>query len=142
MIGGVCGGLGKYLGIDSTFVRLFFVLLALGNGIGVLLYFLLWFIVPLEGQTRSENLGENVRQGSQEIADRAREMGDDLREMVHKPNPKAGVIIGSALIFLGVVFLLDNLHLPYLRWLNFDVVWPMLLILGGIALLVRRARGE
>ena len=82
MIGGVCGGLGKYLGIDSTFVRLFFILLALGNGIGVLLYFLLWFIVPLEGQTRSENLGENVRQGSLEIADRAREMGDDLREMV------------------------------------------------------------
>ena len=142
MIGGVCGGLGRYLGIDSTFVRIFFVLLALGNGIGLLLYFLLWFIIPLEGQKRSENLGENVIQGSQEIADRARAMGDDLRQMVHRPNPKAGVIIGSALIFLGVIYLLDNLHIPYLRWLNFDVVWPVLLILGGLALLLRRARGE
>ena len=45
-------------------------------------------------------------------------------------------------LLLGVVYLLDNLHLPYLRWLNFDVIWPLLLILGGIALLVRRAKGE
>ena len=93
MIGGVCGGLGKYLNIDSTFVRLFFILLALGNGIGILLYFLLWFIVPLEGQTRSENLGENVRQGSQEIADRAREMGDDLRGGV-RPSKKGCLLRG------------------------------------------------
>lgn len=142
MIGGVCSGLGKYLGIDATFVRLFFILLGLGNGIGVLLYFLLWFIVPLEGQKRSENLGENVLQGSQEIAERARAMGDDLREMVYRPNPKAGIIIGAALIILGVIYLVDNLHLPYLRWLNFDVVWPVLLILGGVALLLRRLKDE
>jgi phage shock protein C len=142
IIGGVCGGVGQYLGIDVTLVRLFFVLLALGNGIGVLLYFLLWFIIPLEGQVRSENLGESVRQGSQEIADRARAMGDDLRDMVRRPNPKAGLVIGAALIILGSVYLLENLHLSFLRWLNFDVVWPVLLILGGLALLLRRTRGE
>lgn len=35
MVGGVCGGLGAYLGISSTLVRLFFVLIALpGMGIG------------------------------------------------------------------------------------------------------------
>ena len=37
MIAGVCGGLAEYLRVDSTLVRLFFVLLALGgNGIGLL----------------------------------------------------------------------------------------------------------
>jgi phage shock protein C len=34
---GVCGGLGKYLEIDSNAIRLTFVLLAAWNGLGVLL---------------------------------------------------------------------------------------------------------
>lgn len=142
MVGGVCAGLGKYLGIDFTWVRLFFVLLALGNGIGVLLYFLLWIIVPLEGQTRPTTFAENVRLGSQEIADRTRNIGEDLGTMVRKPSPQAGIFIGAALILLGCVYLLQNLHLPWLRWLDFNVIWPVLLIIGGIALLIRRAKGD
>lgn len=143
MIGGVCGGLGQYLGIDSTFVRLFFVLLAFaGNGIGVLVYMLLWIILPVEGQRRSTSFEENVRVGSEEVATRARHMGDDLRNMVQNPHPQATLIIGASLIILGVVYLIDNLHLPWLQWLNFDIVWPLLLVLGGIALILRRGRGE
>ncbi|HEX9116593.1 MAG TPA: PspC domain-containing protein, partial [Anaerolineae bacterium] len=47
MVAGVCGGLGEYLGIDSTLVRLFFVLLALpGAGVGFALYLILWVILP------------------------------------------------------------------------------------------------
>jgi phage shock protein C len=45
-IAGVCGGLGEYLDIDPTLVRLIFVLLALTGGHGVLLYIILWLIVP------------------------------------------------------------------------------------------------
>lgn len=143
MIGGVCGGLGDYLGIDSTFVRLFFVLLTLaGSGIGALIYFLLWIIVPLEGQGRSATLRDTVRSGSEEIAERTRAVGDDLRRMVRRPHPQAGLIIGSTLIILGFVYLLENVHLPWLNWFDFDVIWPVLLIIGGLALLLRRPRGE
>ena len=143
MIGGVCGGLGQYLGIDSTFVRLFFVLLAFaGNGIGVLIYLLLWIILPAEGRPRATSFEENVRMGSEEVADRARHIGDDLRNMVQDPHPQAALIIGAALIILGVVYLIDNLQLPWLQWLRFDIIWPLLLVLGGIALILRRGRGE
>lgn len=143
MIGGVCGGLGHYLRIDSTYVRLFFVLLALaGNGIGALIYFLLWIIVPLEGQSRYSTLRDNVRLGSEEIADRTRAVGEDLRNIVHRPHPQMGAIIGAALIILGSIYLLQNLRLPWLGWLNFELFWPLLLIAGGLALLLRRARGE
>jgi phage shock protein C len=143
MIAGVCGGLGKYLSIDPTFVRLFFVLLALaGNGIGLLIYFLLWIILPIEGQEEQATLQDTVRTGSEEIAERARQMGDDLRTMVRNPHPQAGMIIGGALIFLGLVYLVQNLPLPWLRWLDFDVIWPVLLIAGGIALLIRHYRGD
>ncbi|NLE59117.1 MAG: PspC domain-containing protein [Planctomycetes bacterium] len=46
---GVCGGLGAYVHLDPTLVRVLFVLLALlGAGLGVVLYIVLVFIVPLE----------------------------------------------------------------------------------------------
>jgi phage shock protein PspC (stress-responsive transcriptional regulator) len=143
MLGGVCGGLADYLRIDTTLVRLFFILLSIGaSGIGVMIYLLLWIIVPLEGHKREPTLQDTVRSGSEEIADKARMVGDDLRNIVRNPNPRAGVFIGVALIGLGIVFLLQNLELPWLNWLDFDVIWPSLLILGGIALLTRHWRGN
>ena len=48
MIAGVCVGLGRYLGIDATVVRLIFVLLALFAAGGLLLYLILWLIMPME----------------------------------------------------------------------------------------------
>ena len=45
-IGGVCGGLAEYFGIDSLLVRLAFVILILGYGTGLLAYILLWLLAP------------------------------------------------------------------------------------------------
>jgi phage shock protein C len=143
MIGGVCGGLAEYLRIDSVLVRLFFILLTFGGGgVALVVYFLLWIIVPLEGQNREATLQDTVRSGSEEIAERARLMGSDLRNIVRNPHPQAGLLIGSALVILGIFFLLQNLDLPWLYWLDLDVIWPVLVILGGIALLIRHRRGE
>ena len=50
MIGGVCAGLGEYLGVDPTVVRLVFVL-AFGGGSGVLIYIIMWLIIPLKPQS-------------------------------------------------------------------------------------------
>jgi len=142
MISGVCGGLGQYLGVDPTIVRLFFVLLVLGDEVGILVYLLLWIILPVEGDERAGSFDETVRSGSEEIVEHAREMGDDLRQMVRSPNRQVNLIVGGALLILGFVFLIDNLPLPWLNWLNYDVIWPLLLILGGVALLTRHLRGE
>jgi len=52
MIAGVCGGLGEYLDVDSTVVRLLFVLAILaGFGSAILLYLILMVIMPLKSQT-------------------------------------------------------------------------------------------
>lgn len=49
IIGGVCGGLGHYLGIDSTLVRLFFVIAVFfGFGTAALIYLILWIAMPLD----------------------------------------------------------------------------------------------
>ena len=46
MAGGVCGGLAEYSGIDSLLWRVGFVGLTLAGGAGVLLYVLLWVLMP------------------------------------------------------------------------------------------------
>lgn len=48
MIGGVCGGLGKYFDIDPTIVRLLFVLFAFAGGPGILAYLIMLIVVPEE----------------------------------------------------------------------------------------------
>ncbi len=48
MIAGVCGGLGEYLNVDPTLVRLIFVALVLFTGVapGILAYIIWWIVVP------------------------------------------------------------------------------------------------
>lgn len=48
MIAGVCAGLGNYFDIDSVIVRILFVVLALAGGPGILLYLILWIVMPEE----------------------------------------------------------------------------------------------
>ena len=47
-IAGVCGGLGDYFDVDANAVRLAFVVLALWQGVGLVLYLLMVIIVPDE----------------------------------------------------------------------------------------------
>ncbi|GAC56154.1 hypothetical protein GOHSU_04_00230 [Gordonia hirsuta DSM 44140 = NBRC 16056] len=46
MIAGICGGLAEYFGVDATWVRIAFVVSILLPGPQVLLYLLLWLIIP------------------------------------------------------------------------------------------------
>ncbi|MCH5186265.1 MAG: PspC domain-containing protein [Oscillospiraceae bacterium] len=47
-LGGVCGGLAEYFGIDSTIVRLILVLAVVLFGTGILAYIIAWIIMPDE----------------------------------------------------------------------------------------------
>lgn len=47
-IGGVCGGLGRMTGVPSWAWRILFVLTVFLNGLGLLMYILLWIFVPQE----------------------------------------------------------------------------------------------
>lgn len=47
VVAGVCAGLGEYLGIDPIIVRIVWALLTLSTiGTGLLLYIILWIIMP------------------------------------------------------------------------------------------------
>lgn len=46
-LGGVCGGIANYFGIDPTIVRLLTVLLIL-TGLSILVYIIMWIVIPEE----------------------------------------------------------------------------------------------
>jgi phage shock protein PspC (stress-responsive transcriptional regulator) len=47
-LAGVCGGLAQYLNADATLIRVLFVVLALLGGPGLVIYLLMWILVPEE----------------------------------------------------------------------------------------------
>lgn len=73
MVAGVAGGLAAYFGIDPIFIRLAFVVLTLLNGIGAVLYLVLWLIVPNEG---------SLIEGRSTVQDAIAEMQTFVQELV------------------------------------------------------------
>ncbi len=53
MVAGVCGGLGRHLGVDPVVFRVLFAVFAVFGGVGALVYGLIWLISPEDGQERS-----------------------------------------------------------------------------------------
>lgn len=130
VLGGVCGGLSQFLGIDSTIIRIFFIILAVAQGGGFFLYLVLWVLIP----------NENAAAAPGDFQSRMEGVRADFISATSKPNPRANLYVGAALVIAGVLFLLRNLDISWLRWLNFDLLWPLFLIAGGIALLYRRTK--
>ena len=46
VLGGVCGGIGEYLGIDPVIIRLLWILAIFGWGVGIFAYIIAWIIIP------------------------------------------------------------------------------------------------
>lgn len=149
MIAGVCGGLASYLHIDSTIVRLVFVLLAF-SGPALLVYPLLWLVMPRE-RAGSANL-RDVERGQVFVAtgETQRLRLDPMTGAAPEPEeipinnlgtgPAAprregrGKLLGYVLLGLGI-FLTLQLVWPGLS----SLIFPALLIAGGIYLLRRPA---
>lgn len=90
-IGGVCGGIGAYLNVDPLWLRLLFLLLFFGFGTGILLYIILWIVLP-EAKTTAEKLemrGEDINIDNIERS--IREEAENLKQRATKFGKKARV---------------------------------------------------
>ena len=138
ILGGVCGGLAEYFGFDPTLVRLVFVLLALAGGAGILLYIILWIIMPRRSHPAgTEVVGENI----EDIKKRLMELEAGVKtqvtgEKAEEWKRSGGFWVAVGLVALGVLLLLANLNI--FHWWRWAVLWPVLLVLVGILLLLRR----
>lgn len=48
MLAGVCGGLAKYLNVDSTVIRIVFAVGAFFGGLAIVTYIVCWLVIPEE----------------------------------------------------------------------------------------------
>jgi signal transduction histidine kinase len=112
VLGGVCGGISRASGIDATWVRIGFVLLAIATGVAVFVYAMAWLLIPMEGETSN-------------IYSRA-------------INDRRGIrLIAAILIPLLVAMQLitSTLHVPFVGIMG----WPTLLAAGVVVLIWRNA---
>jgi len=85
-VGGVSSGLAHYFGIDALWIRLIWILLIFGAGTGVLLYILLWILLP-EAVTTSDKLmmtgdAVNISNIEKKIKDGISTVADSVSETV------------------------------------------------------------
>ena len=125
MIFGVAGGLGKYLDIDSTVVRLLFVLLVAAGGSGFFIYIVLAFVVPLEDDKEDKEY---------DFSERVNKLSDELKESKVGNDPKN--FLGILLLLIGATLLLRNIF-PW-TVVTFGLIWPLIIILFGLYILMKR----
>ena len=126
LIGGVCSGLGHYLGIDPLWLRVLFVLWTVTGGSGVLFYFILWAVMPAEVDSKPIDLGVRIKQ-----------IGNEVSEIFRQPSPQLITYAGIGLIGMGIVYLLQQFGFPWLDWLNRELIWAIVLVLAGAVILAR-----
>lgn len=130
VVAGIAGGLGEYLDIDPVIIRILIVLITIFHGIGIIIYIVMWIIIPevpynkvnQEKSTEFSDDNENTilqNPGKDEVRDKALKSSSNSRK-----------VFGVILIFIGV-FLLFEKFIPFF---DFAFIISISLILLGLAM--------
>lgn len=162
VLAGVAGGLADYLDVDPSLVRVVWAILILASG-GVLflVYILMAIIVPEEpagaGRSYAVESGQSGSSGSSDAEatpgtteasgsvatqsqwGRPRAEGDRYSRWERRERRgSGGLLVGIILIVVGGIFLVRE-YVPALDW---DKLWPIILIAVGAALLLAAISGR
>ncbi len=142
MLGGVAAGLAEYFNIDTTLVRVLFVVTLFLGGTGILAYIILWIIVPEEPiKFPPVEVGEEkTNNETQTEPDSAKQENQfdaaAYYSSLDKQREKRRTFAGLILLILGLIFLADN-FIPRIRIGEF---WPLILVAAGAAILINSKR--
>jgi len=148
VIGGVCSGVAAYFGVaDPLWIRLGFIALVFIGGISVLLYPILWAIVPaaetagdklkMKGEPATvSNIAKTVEEELTELSNKISEMSKDLgskkkiksASFLSPKNAISKVISFGGGIILGLVKLLKSIFKPI-----FSLTLGVVLLALGVA---------
>jgi phage shock protein C len=153
-IGGVAAGTAIYFDIDPSISRVLWLLLAIfTGGAFVIVYIVMWAIVPEEPWQAAASAGPAgsppPAEGSETPAD-GQPTEEGLAPIVGQPAPASNwsksvevssgpgphIIFGAILILIGGWFLVQQ----FVPWLNFGTLWPIGLVVVGVIILAAALR--
>lgn len=132
---GVCGGLGKYFGVDPVLFRLLFVLAFLMNGAGIFLYAVAVLVTQAEPASAGQpgGLEGEVDEFADKLDRKARELAGEIKPG-QAESSRTG--LGLALILVGLFFLAQEFNL--LGWVDAGVMWGLLVIVFGFYIIFKK----
>lgn len=138
VIAGVAGGLGEYFGVDPVLFRILFVFLILWGGSGALFYLILMLIIPGEG---GQSAKETIKEAADNLKDKAQEAAGQIKEEMQEIQKQSWWssrrhVLGVFIMLVGLIFLLNQLF-P-IKFLKFNFVWPIVVILIGFFVILRK----
>ncbi len=129
-IAGVCGGIAEYFGIDSTIIRLLWLISIAVYGTGLLIYIAAAIIMPRrEGINAGPGSNGNFNKNN---GQRSNMFGRGFNQ------EEGRKFFGYALIIVGAI--LFSKRFIFLRWLSFKFLFPIVLIVLGVFILSSRPK--
>jgi len=129
LIGGVCGGLGEYFDIDATLIRIIFILITIFGGSGILLYLVLWLIIPSDKKTKI-----SVKENAEEIKEEAQDLIEKGKSYAKKDEGR--YLFGLMLALIGLLFLFENFGIFRLE--QIFKLWPIVLIIIAFGIIFKK----
>lgn len=108
--------------------------MAFGKGAGILIYIVLMIAIPEEnGKSYADDIKDNIKEKDKTKIKENLKNGADKIAKAAGANRQTTELLAGILIAIGVIFLLNNIAPTFFAW---DKVWPLLIVVLGIAILV------
>ena len=154
VVGGVCSGIAEYMEVDVTIIRLLFVLSTIFLvGTGVLVYIVMWIVVPVNNDPAkrfakfndyNKGFGNPFEPKSGPLgwtsptmnADPFKTGRDDAAfRPIKKSNETGKTVAGLVLLVMGIYFLMNEFDIiPF--WFNVSKMWPLVFVAVGVSFIL------
>ncbi|MFC2114268.1 PspC domain-containing protein [Bacteroidota bacterium] len=129
IIGGIASGLARYFDVDPTIVRVLFIVGAFFGG-GLILYVILWIVVPRDHSTNFSNQPEQNEQHYSQTNEPQGVRDENMQSEIERRR-RGSLIGGLVLIVIGSLFILER----FIPRINFRDFWPFMLVILGLIIL-------
>jgi len=168
IIAGVSSGLAEYMQVDVTIIRLLFVLSTIFLvGTGILVYLVMWIVVPVnndpaarfskfndyfkkqndfQGFNTPPPFGQQNTTATPENLDVKSNPANDWQNPVDfkslpKNNDTGRTVGGLFLLVIGLYFLMNEFNIiPY--WFRLGKLWPLIFVAIGLSFILKAKRKD
>ncbi len=135
MLGGVASALADYLQVDASLVRLGIIVLSLGSGLVGMAYFAAWIALPLAAATATAaGSATSSAAPSGQLSRSKRNQSGTSEKGNRRFQANSTQVAALGALVLGLTILLRRVGV----WLPDRLLWPVMLIAAGLALVWQR----